>query len=240
MAVIETEEGMHDEYGYLLTSFEAVSIMVFVVEYISRIIVCRQNPKYKNVKYARLRFALTPMMLVDLAVILPFFLPFVIGDARFLRIIRLLRVFRLFKIVRYSRSMQMLSNVFKAKAGDLAVAFFILFIVLIVSSSMMYYVEKDMQPDIFSSIPASMWWGVITLTTIGYGDAYPITVGGKIIGAGIAILGIAVYAMPTGIIVAAFTEEIRKQKQKQKQEQEQEQEQEQGGQKCPHCGKEIG
>lgn len=223
--IVETEESVLDEYGYLFTPFEIFSVLIFTVEYAGRIIVCKLNPKYENTKYVRLRFIFTPMMLIDLAAILPFFLPFIITDVRFIRIIRLLRLFRLFKLARYSEPMQTLGEVFKAKAGDLAVAFFILFIVLVFASSLMYHAEHQAQPEVFSSIPASMWWGVITLTTIGYGDTYPVTVLGKIVGGGVAVLGIAVYAIPTGIMASAFTEELRKKRQKK--------------QKCPHCGKEI-
>ncbi len=223
--IIETEESVLDEYGYLFTPFEVFSVIIFTTEYIGRIIVCRLNPKYEKSRYARLRFVFTPMMLVDLAAILPFFLPFVVTDLRFIRIIRLLRLFRLFKLARYSDPMQTLGEVFKAKAGDLSIAFFILFIVLIFASSLMYYAENESQPEIFSSIPASMWWGIITLTTIGYGDTYPVTVLGKIVGGAVAVLGIAVYAIPTGIMASAFTEELRKKRQKKR--------------TCPHCGKEI-
>ena len=225
IVIIETEESVLDQYGYFFTPFEIFSVLVFTVEYASRIIACKLNPKYQNTKYARLRFLFTPMMLVDLAAILPFFLPFVITDMRFIRIIRLLRLFRLFKLARYSEPMQTLGEVFKAKAGDLAVAFFILFIVLIFASSLMYHAEREAQPENFSSIPVAMWWGIITLTTIGYGDVYPVTIAGKIVGAGVAVLGIAVYAIPTGIMASAFTEELRKKRQRKK--------------NCPHCGKPI-
>ena len=225
VVIIETEESVLDEYGYLFTPFEVFSIVIFTAEYAGRIVVCKLNPKYQNSKYARIRILFTPMMLVDLAAILPFFLPFIVADVRFIRIIRLLRLFRLFKLARYSDPMQTLGEVFKAKAGDLAVAFFILFIVLIFASTLMYHAEHQAQPEIFSSIPASMWWGIITLTTIGYGDTYPVTVMGKIVGGAVAVLGIAVYAIPTGIMASAFTEELRKKRQKR--------------QNCPHCGKEI-
>lgn len=225
VVIIETEPSVLDEYGYLFTPFEVFSIIIFTIEYIGRLLVCKLNPKYTNTKYAILRYAFTPMMLVDLAAILPFFLPFVVTDTRFIRIIRLLRLFRLFKLARYSEPMQTLGDVFKAKAGDLAVAFFILFIVLIFASSLMYHAEHEAQPEAFSSIPTSMWWGIVTLTTIGYGDVYPVTVAGKFIAAGVAVLGIAVYAIPTGIMASAFTEELRKKRQKPR--------------KCPHCGKEL-
>ena len=223
--VIETDESVLDEYGYLFTPFEVFSITIFTVEYAARIIVCKKNPKYRNVKYAHLRFVLTPMMLVDLAAILPFFLPFVVADIRFIRIIRLMRIFRVFKLSRYSDSMDTLGSVFKEKARDIAVALFILSIVLIFASSLMYYAEREAQPDVFSSIPASMWWGVITLTTIGYGDTYPVTVVGKVIGVGVAILGVIVYAIPTGIMASAFVEERRKRMAKSR--------------RCPHCGKDL-
>ncbi len=225
VVIIETEESVLDEYGYLFTPFEVFSVIIFTGEYAGRLLVCKLNPKYSGTKYATLRYAFTPMMLVDLAAILPFFLPFVITDTRFIRIIRLLRLFRLFKLARYSEPMQTLGDVFKAKAGDLAVAFFILFIVLIFASSLMYHAEHEAQPEAFSSIPTSMWWGIVTLTTIGYGDTYPVTTMGKVIAAGVAVLGIAVYAIPTGIMASAFTEELRKKRQKQR--------------KCPHCGKDL-
>lgn len=225
LVILETEESVLDKYGYFFTPFEVFSIIVFTIEYAGRIVVCKLNPKYANTKYAILRFIISPIMLIDLAAILPFFLPFVVADLRVIRIIRLLRIFRLFKLARYSESMHTFGAVFKAKAGDLSVAFFILFIVLVLASSMMYYAERDAQPDTFSSIPASMWWGVVTLTTIGYGDTYPVTFAGKIIASGVAILGIAVYAIPTGIMASAFAEELRKKKQNEI--------------RCPHCGKKI-
>ncbi|QDI89351.1 ion transporter [Candidatus Nitrosopumilus sp. SW] len=226
VVIVETEESVLDEYGYLFTPFEIFSVLVFTGEYAARLIVCKLNPKYQNKKFGLLRFAFSPMMLIDLAAILPFFLPFVVADVRFIRIIRLLRLFRMFKLARYSEPMQTLGEVFKSKAGDLAVAFFILFIVLIFASSLMYHAEHEAQPEAFSSIPTSMWWGIVTLTTIGYGDVYPVTVAGKFIAAGVAILGIAVYAIPTGIMASAFTEELRKRK-------------EQKNNTCPHCGKDI-
>lgn len=225
VVIIETEESVLDEYGYFFTPFEVFSIIIFTGEYAGRLLVCKLNPKYTNTKFVPLRYAFTPMMLVDLAAILPFFLPFVVTDVRFIRIIRLLRLFRLFKLARYSEPMQTLGDVFKAKAGDLAVAFFILFIVLIFASSLMYHAEHEAQPEEFASIPTSMWWGIVTLTTIGYGDVFPVTTAGKVIAAGVAVLGIAVYAIPTGIMASAFTEELRKKRLKPR--------------KCPHCGKDL-
>lgn len=225
MVVLETESAISDPYGYLFNPFEVFSIAVFSGEYAGRIILCKFNPRYRNKRFARLRCALSPMMLIDLAVIIPFFLPFVVHDIRFIRIIRLFRLFRLFKLARYSHSMQTLGEVFRAKAGDLSVAFFILFVVWVFASTLMYYAEYEAQPEAFGSILSSMWWGIITLTTIGYGDTYPVTFAGKIINTGVAMLGIAVYAIPTGIMASAFTEQLRKKRNARN--------------TCPHCGKDI-
>ena len=223
--IIESEKAIFEQYQSLFFYFDVFSVTVFTIEYIGRIVVCKVNPKYKNSRYGTLRFIASPMMLADLVAIMPFFmaffLPFV--DLRIIRVIRLLRLFRMFHLTKYIESMNILIDTFKAKSSDLTVAFFILFITLIFASSLMYGAEHEAQPEAFPSILQSMWWGVITLTTIGYGDVYPVTGAGKIIGAGIAILGIAVYAIPSGIMASAFIEMLRKKK----------------GDKCPHCGKDI-
>lgn len=205
----ETEESLVG-YAELFIAFETASIVVFTIEYAARIASCRANPRYAGARWAPARFALSPMMLIDLAAILPFYLPLVLIDIRFIRMVRLLRLFGMFKLARYSEPLQTLGSVFRSKAADLVVAFFIFFIVLVFASSLMYYAENEAQPAAFSSIPASMWWGIVTLTTIGYGDTYPVTAAGKAIGAGVAVLGLAVYAIPLGIMASAFTEELRR------------------------------
>ena len=205
----ETEESLVG-YAELFIAFETASIVVFTIEYAARIASCRASPRYAGARWAPARFALSPMMLIDLAAILPFYLPLVLIDIRFIRMVRLLRLFGMFKLARYSEPLQTLGSVFRSKAADLVVAFFIFFIVLVFASSLMYYAENEAQPAAFSSIPASMWWGIVTLTTIGYGDTYPVTAAGKAIGAGVAVLGLAVYAIPLGIMASAFTEELRR------------------------------
>ena len=188
------------------------SIVVFTAEYAARLISSRADPRYAGRRWVYARHAVHPMMLIDLAAILPFYLPLVLIDIRFIRVVRLLRLFGMFKLARYSEPLQTLGYVFRSKMGDLAVAFFIFFIVLVFASSLMYYAEHEAQPDVFSSIPASMWWGIVTLTTIGYGDTYPVTIAGKAIGAAVAVVGLAIYAIPLGIMASAFTEELRRQR----------------------------
>lgn len=158
--------------------------------------------------------------------ILPFYLPlFMIYDLRFIRILRLLRLFRFFKLGRYLNASKVIGNVFRSKKEELVLSFVITFFLVIVASSVMYYAEHDAQPEKFSSIPETMWWSVATLTTVGYGDEYPITSLGKFLTACISILGIGMFALPAGILASGFSDEFKKMK----------------GEKnfCPHCGEEI-
>jgi voltage-gated potassium channel len=134
-------------------------------------------------------------------------------------------LFRLFKVGRYSQSLTTLTNAIRSKKEELSITLFAGFIVLIIASTLMYLVEHKAQPDTFHSIPDAMWWGVVTLTTVGYGDVYPKTVLGKFLGAGIAVLGIGLFALPAGIIASGFTSEIQKEKTEIK--------------VCPHCGKNL-
>jgi len=150
-------------------------------------------------------------VLIDLLAILPFYLPMIIPlDLRFIRAIRLLRLFRIFKIGRYSKSLNVLKDVIRNKKEELVLIIFVVLIMLVIFSSLMYFVERDVQPEAFASIPHAMWWAIITLTTVGYGDVYPITVLGKILGAMIAFLGIGMFALPAGILGSGLIEAIQK------------------------------
>jgi voltage-gated potassium channel len=115
--------------------------------------------------------------------------------------------------------------VLKAKKEELYIMIFVVLIMLIISSSCLYYFENEAQPDAFSSIPAAMWWGMAALTTVGYGDVYPITALGKFFGAIIALLGIGIFALPAGVLASGFVDELQKRNAR--------------GRKCPHCGKDI-
>ena len=166
------------------------------------------------------------MALVDLFAVLPFYLPMIFPfDLRFIRAFRLFRLFRLFKLARYSVAFKTLGRVIKLKKEELNIAVFIIFLLLIVSSSLMYFVEHNVQPNTFQSIPHALWWGVSTLTTVGYGDIYPITPIGKFLGAIIALLGIGIFALPAGIFASGFAEELAKRNKETIY--------------CPFCGKNI-
>lgn len=224
-AIFETDATLNSSYKNIFDIFEAISIGLFTLEYIFRIWSCTEDPKYPNPISGRLRFMQTPSMLIDLAAILPFYVPLWGIDLRMIRVVRLFRLFRLMKMGRYIKSLSIIQNVIRSKKEELGITILAGMVLLVVASSLLYFVESDAQPDVFGSIPDAMWWGVVTLTTVGYGDVYPITTFGKIAGAIISVLGIGLFALPAGIIASGFASELStKHIEKQI---------------CPHCGKEI-
>lgn len=207
--VLESFEEIKHTYGFILEWFELFSIVAFTVEYLLRILTSDLKYPNKSKAGAIVLFVFSPLALVDLFAILPAYLPLLLPiDLRILRALRLLRVMRLFKLNRYSRSLQLILEVFREKRSDLGVTVFVTFILLIIASTLMYHIEGNRQPEAFPNIIASFWWAIATLTTVGYGDVYPITGWGKFISGVIALLGIGLVALPTGILSSAFFEKI--------------------------------
>lgn len=224
--MLETVQSLSSRYKFLFQIFEIFSVSVFTVEYLLRLWACTCIEKYKNPVTGRIRYALTPMAMVDLLAILPFYLPLLIPfDLRSIRALRLFRLFRMFKMGRYSKALKSLGNVFIERKEEIVIAVFFEIVLLVIASTLIYFVENEAQPEKFSSIPAAMWWGIATLTTVGYGDVYPVTPAGKLLGGIIAFLGISMFALPAGILASGFIEEIKKTHIKRK--------------VCPHCGKDI-
>jgi voltage-gated potassium channel len=235
--VLESVPSLRAAYQPWFDGFEVVSVVFFSMEYLLRIWTITEDPRYQHPLWGRLRYLVSPMALIDFLAILPFYVGIYVQvtgttvkafDARFLRMLRIFRLFRLFKIVRYVAALQMIRNVFRAKKEELLISLgFIMFMLLLVSCGM-YYIEKDSPDSQFVSIPATMWWGVATLTTVGYGDMYPVTPLGKFLGGLIAILGIGLFALPTGILAAGTAEEIEKSKKRLPDEA-----------RCPRCGQPL-
>lgn len=187
--------------------FEAISIGVFSVEYMYRVIYAYKKSKMKGaIAYITSLFGI-----IDLISIIPFFLnQFTKIDGRFLRILRLFRLTRIFKLGRDSSSLKLFVKALTAVKGELKFTLFLSILTILFSASAIYYLENAAQPEKFSSISESIWWATVSLATVGYGDVYPITVGGKIFASVISLVGIGVVAIPTGIISASFVEEIIK------------------------------
>jgi voltage-gated potassium channel len=218
--VIETVKPIYEAHEHFFDLFETVSVVIFSLEYVARLWACTSSRKYAHPVWGRLRFALTPLAIIDLLAVLPFYMPLLHVDLRFVRGVRLVRLLRLLKLARYSQALQLFGRVLAACKKELLSTFFILLVYLLVSSSLMYYVEHEAQPDKFGSVPAAFWWGIATVTTAG-GDVYPITPAGKALGGIFALIGIVVIALPTAIIVAAFLQETARERM------------------CPHCGKPL-
>lgn len=222
--MLETVDPLASQYEALFRVFEQFTVVVFTIEYMGRIWSAVDHPEYDGIISGRLKFASRPLLIIDLLAILPFYLAFagVTAELRFLRAFRLLRSLRLLKLARYSESLQVLSIVFKRKKEDLAVAAFANVVLLVIASSLMYFVEHQSQPETFASIPQTLWWGVITLTTVGYGDTIPVTPLGQFLGAVTAVLGMGLFALPASILASGFLEIARGETKQ-----------------CPHCGEEI-
>ena len=207
--IVSTVHSIAVDYGELLRRFELISVILFSVEYLLRVWTVVEKKKYESQVSGRLKYIVSPMALVDLFAILPFYLPMLIPiDLRFLRALRLFRLLRLLKMGRYSNAMRIVGSILKRKRPELVVIFAIILVLLIISSSLMFNAESAAQPDKFGSIPETFWWSICTLTTVGYGDVTPVTPFGKICAGFIALLGIGMFALPAGILASGFEEEM--------------------------------
>lgn len=191
-----------------LKAFEAISMCLFTLEYLTRLWVCNETPRYARPVSGRLRYAITPLSLVDLLTILPFWLQMAGVNVSMLRTLRFFRLLKVARLVRFSKAFKFIANSVVSRKDEFLVSFFLMLVTLLVASSLMYFAEHDAQPALFSSIPAAFWWGVVTFTSVGYGDVYPITALGKIVGGLFAIVGISVFALPTAILTAAMLDRI--------------------------------
>lgn len=226
--ILESYQEINAEFGIFFQAFEIFSVLVFTIEYFLRIYTADldADSSWK----ARWQFIKSPLGIIDLIAILPFYLPRIFTfDLRIVRILRLFRLLRVFKLGRYSKSLKTITSVLKDTKSELSITIFVTFILLVFSSTLMYFLENEAQPEQFASIGHAFWWAIATLTTVGYGDVYPITAFGKILSGIIALIGIGFVALPTGIISSAFMEKLQKEKEKEKEKKCQ----------CPNCGTEF-
>lgn len=195
---IETVPGLPPDVRSGLLGIEVATVLIFTVEYLLRIYVSDN----------RLKFVLSGWGIVDLVAILPFYLSLGV-DLRTLRILRFLRLARALKIGRYSKAVQLFSRAFRIARAELVLFLAAMLMLIYLSAILIYYFENEAQPEVFSSVFASLRWAVVTLTTVGYGDTYPITIGGKVFTFFILMIGLGTIAVPSGIVAAALAEARR-------------------------------
>lgn len=208
--VLESVPEIEASHYAVLATFDFFSVLIFTVEYALRIWIAPEHPAYFSLSpaRARLRYALSFHALVDLLAILPFYLGAIVPlDLRFLRI---LRVLRLLKLTRYSPAFEALARVVYNQRRPLIATVVIAGMLLIFASSVIHLLEHEAQPQHFSSIPKSMWWTIVTMTTTGYGDVIPITPLGRVFSGLLMLSGMGLLALPTGILATGFVQEIRK------------------------------
>lgn len=209
MVVLETVPDLAAAYGHSFHTFDVISVAIFTIEYVARIWVCTEHgPVARQGPFlGRLRYALRPYLIIDFVAFAPFYLTLFMPliDLRMLRIFRLLRML---KLARYSAGLNSLIRVMVDERRALIAALVVMLGLLIICSTIVYHLEHDAQPDKFSSIPAAMWWGLATLTTVGYGDVVPITPLGKLLGGAMMIFGLGMFAIPVGIVASAFSRDI--------------------------------
>lgn len=228
--ILQSFEDISEKYAAIFSIFETVTVAVFTMEYLLRI--WTADLLFPKAKHPRLKYLISFMAIIDLLAILPFYLPFLSADLRFLRMIRLFRLFRLlrvFKFGRYFDALQTIVGVIRESASQLIISIVLCMFVMLFSAIVMYTVENPVQPEQFPNVIASLWWAICTLTTVGYGDVYPVTAIGRFFAAVISLVGIGIIAIPTGIIAAGFSSAIDKKPENKSDPK----------QYCPYCGHKL-
>ena len=191
---LETLPNISEEFRLVLEKFEFISIVIFSIEYLLRVLVTKKPVSYIFSFYG----------IIDILAILPFYLNRFL-DLRFLRAFRIFRIFRALKLIRYSKALNRFNVAFKIVKEELVLFFIVILIMLFIVSAGIYSFENEAQPEVFKSIFHSAWWSIVTLTTVGYGDVYPITLGGKIFTFFVLIIGIGIVAVPAGLVGTALS-----------------------------------
>ena len=208
-SVLESVEHLAIVHGHIFHAFDVLSVLIFSIEYGLRVWTAVEiaDRRFHHPILGRLRYVATPMAIVDLVAILPFYLGFLVEvDLRAMRVLRLLRVF---KLTRYSQAMNIMLHVLRQELRSIGAMLFVFVVILVFVASLMYMLEHPYQPKVFSDIPSAMWWAVVTMTTLGYGDMVPSTTLGRILGACTAVIGVGMIALPAGVLASGFNEALR-------------------------------
>lgn len=207
MAIIETEASIRTEFGWLFEYCEPIFALFFVLEYVLRLWTAaeRQDGGWRG----RWSFFRSPSGLLDLFIVVATLLPVIAPNVVILRLLRLMRILAIAKLGRFSDALHLLRQAVFLRRYELGLTVLLSCALLVFGATALFWLEGGLQPDKFGSIPRALWWAIITLTTIGYGDVYPVTAAGRIVASFVAVIGIGLVAMPTGILAAAFSEALQ-------------------------------
>jgi voltage-gated potassium channel len=209
-SIAETEPTVARGREHLFRIGEIVVGCLFLAEYAARVWTCVESSRHRHMRWPRVRYVVTLPAVIDLAAVIPAFFAVAGGSTYVLRLVRVIRIFRLAKLGRVSRAWRRLAEAVTERRTELALSVGLVVVAIIFAATLLYWAEGDVQPDKFGSIPRALWWAVVTLTTVGYGDATPITPLGKACSSLISIAGIMLIALPTGILAASFSDVLQR------------------------------
>jgi voltage-gated potassium channel len=210
--ILSTDPGVVARVGPAFFWFQWASVIYFTLEYAVRIWACTADDENVRPVMDRVHYMTSFMGIVDFLAVAPFYLALLYPGVspRALEGLMLFRLFWLLKLGRYSNTVSRMDDIVRSKSKELAAAFSLVGVLIVLAAAGMWFFEKDTQPDKFGTIPLSMWWSVVTLTTIGYGDVFPTTIGGRVFASFVALAGIGMIALPAGILASAFSAEFTK------------------------------
>ncbi len=203
--ILATEKTIFNNYKDIINGLEFCLAIVFAIEYFARIWAIGEHPAYPGI-LGRIKYAFTPMALIDLLAFSITLVTLSTADGFALRLIRLILLIKLARLGKYGKSIDLLKRAISNQLPELLITLIVAIAILFVSATLLYLVEGSEQPENFGSIPRSLWWSVITLTTVGYGDVYPVTAVGKFLTSILAFVGVALVALPAGILASGLTE----------------------------------
>ena len=207
--ILETVPEIHQIFSSGFYQIEIATVIIFTAEYLGRVYSCCELEKYSKPVVGRLKYMSTPSALIDLLAIFPFYIGAVFHETFDLRFLRVFRLSRLLKLTRYTGTLNTMYKAIHRERRVLFAAAFMMILLVILTASLGYEFEHEAQPDKFDTIPAAMYWAVITLASVGYGDLTPITPLGRAMTVAISLIGIGIFAIPAGLMASAFTDQLR-------------------------------
>jgi voltage-gated potassium channel Kch len=207
--VLESVESIHKVLALQFILIDSVAFGIFTVEYLIRLYTAPENPRFKKAFAPHAAYVFSPQAIIDLLAILPFLLEVIWPNQIDLRFLRVFRLARLLKLTRYTTATVTLYKVLRREWQVIFASVFIMLLLIVLAASMGYLLEHESQPDKFENIPQAIYWAVITLASVGYGDISPVTPWGRALTVVLSLVGVGIFAIPAGLLASAFTDQLR-------------------------------